>query len=208
MIKFCQFVDGTNRFVGKFVSWLCLLLILIVVVQVISRYVFQSSSIAVSELEWHLFAIIFLCSMGWTLEQEGHVRVDLLYGRYSYKVKAWVNIFGYCFMLIPLCFVLVWFGIDFTKGSMDYINPRPGDYYSADWFLEGSYFYKLFSTCETVLRDRIFFGELSSDPGGLEGRWLIKAVIPLSFILLSFQALSMLFKNIISLKTKKISDVP
>ncbi len=207
MFRFCQWIDGINRFIGKTVSWLCLLLVLIVVQQVISRYIFNSSSIAVSEFEWHLFGIIFLCSMAWTLEQEGHVRVDLLYGRFSEKVKAWVNIFGILFMLLPLCGILIWFGIDFTKGAMEYINPRSVDYYSADWFAKGSFFYERLSSVEGWLRETVFFGELSSDPGGLEGRWLIKAIMPFSFVLLSMQALSMLFKNILILRNKKTGNV-
>jgi TRAP-type mannitol/chloroaromatic compound transport system permease small subunit len=59
------------------------------------------------ELEWHLFAIIFLLSAGYTLSIDEHVRVDVFYSRFSEKKQAWINLFGSFFFLIPLCIILI-----------------------------------------------------------------------------------------------------
>jgi TRAP-type mannitol/chloroaromatic compound transport system permease small subunit len=203
VLKLCHCIDALNRFIGKLASFLCIALILLVVQQVISRYAFKSSSIAMTELEWHIFGVIFLFSMGWTLEKEGHVRVDIIYGMFSKKVKALVNIFGVLFFLMPICGLVIYFGIEFSMDAMEYPNPRPHDYYTVDLFSKESSLYKNFSSVEGYLRKNVLFGELSSDPGGLEGRWLIKACLPLAFILLGLQAISMLLKNILILFKKK-----
>ena len=69
------------------------------------------------ELEWHLFALIFLLSAAYTLKEDKHVRVDLFYDRFSARDKAWVNIIGTIFLLVPWCLVLLWVSFDYAYGS-------------------------------------------------------------------------------------------
>jgi TRAP-type mannitol/chloroaromatic compound transport system permease small subunit len=105
--KYIEWTEKINYKLGTAVSWLILVLILIISYDVIVRYLFQSSSVAMQELEWHLFAIIFLLSAGYTLKIDDHVRVDVFYSRFSEKKQAWINLFGTLFFLIPFCIILI-----------------------------------------------------------------------------------------------------
>ena len=74
-------IDRSNEAVGRVVSWITLLLVLVVFVDVVMRYLFKTSFVFTQELEWHLFAFIFLIGAGYTLLHDGHVRVDIIYQR-------------------------------------------------------------------------------------------------------------------------------
>ncbi|MBT8381382.1 MAG: TRAP transporter small permease subunit [Ignavibacteriaceae bacterium] len=105
--KYIEWSDKINNKLGSAASWLVVALILIITYDVIVRYLFQSSSVAMQELEWHLFAIIFLLSAGYTLKIDDHVRVDVFYSRFSEKKQAWINLLGTLFFLIPFCVILI-----------------------------------------------------------------------------------------------------
>lgn len=117
MKQIVGFIDRVNAFVGRGVSWLSLLLVLVIVLDVFLRYVFNWSSPASFELEWHLFALIFLLSAGWTLQQDSHVRVDVFYNRFSKKQKAWVNLIGSVFLLLPMSITIMAESIPFVVNS-------------------------------------------------------------------------------------------
>lgn len=125
---FVQFVNRLNQWTGKGVSWLTTLLVLVVCYDVFTRYLLKNSLVAVQELEWHLFAIIFLVGAAYTLRQDGHVRVDLFYARFSPRTKAWVNFFGSLIFLIPFCLVVIWSSKVFVSESyrIGEISPDPG----------------------------------------------------------------------------------
>ncbi len=73
------------------------------------RYVFQSGSIGIQELEWHLFSIIFLIGAAYTLKHDEHVRLDVLYRSkfINDKTRAWIDAFGAIFILLPFCILIV-----------------------------------------------------------------------------------------------------
>ena len=87
--------------VGKAVSWLTTLLIFLICTDVVFRYVFNFSKTWILDLEWHLFAAIFLLGAAYTLYEDKHVRVDVFYNNYPEKKKAWINIIGTVVLLIP-----------------------------------------------------------------------------------------------------------
>ena len=110
----------TQRILDRFsdiVGWIAGVLMLVMLVNVfydaIMRYFFRSGSIAMQEMEWHLFSVVFLLGMSYTLKEEGHVRVDILYDNFKPKLKAIVNIAGTFLFLIPLAVLIingsVWF---------------------------------------------------------------------------------------------------
>jgi len=99
-----SFIDWS----GRTVSWLTLFLVLITFVIVVLRYVFDSGSIALQEITTYLHATIFLVGMAYTLQQDAHVRVDIFYTRYSKQTKAWVNLFGALFLLLPFMLFISW----------------------------------------------------------------------------------------------------
>lgn len=109
MIK--NLLSNTEAFIdwsGRTVSWLSLFLVLVTFVVVVLRYIFDSGSIALQETTTYLHASIFLIGMAYTLQQDAHVRVDIFYARFSKEGKAWVNIFGSLFLLLPFMLFISW----------------------------------------------------------------------------------------------------
>jgi TRAP-type mannitol/chloroaromatic compound transport system permease small subunit len=110
------------------VSWVTALVVLVVFIDVVMRYVFRVSFVFTQELEWHLFAFIFLMGAGYTLLKDGHVRVDIFYQRMSLKKQAWVNLLGVIFLLLPGCYLVIATSIGFVQSSLAVVegSPDPG----------------------------------------------------------------------------------
>ena len=94
LLKLEKFFDRFSDLMGWIAGGLNLLMLLNVFYDSILRYFFSSGSIALQEMEWHLFSIVFLFGMAYTLKEDGHVRVDILYEKFSPRWKAIVNIGG------------------------------------------------------------------------------------------------------------------
>lgn len=118
-----------NRFsdvLGKFTAVLFILLLLNVFYDVIMRYMFNDVSIGMQELEWHLYATIFMLGIPYTLYKEGHVRVDIIYDNLNKRKRAWIDLLGTLFLLIPFTLLVAKYGIDFTLESYE-LGERSGD---------------------------------------------------------------------------------
>jgi len=113
---------------GKGVSWLSFFLVIIICLDVISRYVFNFSVAWVAELEWHIFGLLFLFGSGYALSQEKHVRVDLFYQHFTTNEKAQVNVTGTLLFLIPWSLTLGWFSWKYALTSflIKESSPDPG----------------------------------------------------------------------------------
>jgi TRAP-type mannitol/chloroaromatic compound transport system permease small subunit len=159
LIKLERFFDRFSNSMGWIAGFLNLVMLVNVFYDAIMRYFFKSGSIALQEMEWHIFSIVFLFGMAYTLKEDGHVRVDILYDQFSPRWKAVVNISGVLLFLIPLSILIA----------------------------EGSYWY---------VHEAYTSGEISGDPGGLTHRWLIKSVIPVSFVFLIVSAIGFVIHNI------------
>ena len=120
--------DSVINIVGKITSVLLLLMIFNVFFDVIMRYFFRNSSVGMQELEWHFFSIIILFGISVALKDEGHVRVDFLYEKYSVRKKALLNILGTFFFLIPLALLIATGSIHYVMDSysLDEISENPG----------------------------------------------------------------------------------
>ncbi|WP_373500386.1 TRAP transporter small permease subunit [Desulfococcus sp.] len=124
----CRWIDALNTRVGRGVSWVTFLVVMVVFVDVVMRYVFKTSFVFVQELEWHLFAFIFLLGAGNTLLKEGHVRVDIFYQRMSPRNQAWINLIGVIFFLIPGCCLIIITSFKFVHNAWSVMegSPDPG----------------------------------------------------------------------------------
>lgn len=112
-LKFSNAVDGLNRFVGKHVIWLILASTVISALNAIVRKAFNYSSNAYLEVQWYLFAATFLLCAGFTLLNGEHVKIDVLYGRWSKRAQTWIDVFGFTFFLLPFCSAIIWFSMPF-----------------------------------------------------------------------------------------------
>ena len=125
---YVRFADGLNEKIGFGVSWLTTVLVLVVCYDVFTRYLLKNSVVAVQELEWHLFAVIFLIGAGYTLKHGRHVRVDVFYGQFSTRTKAWVDLLGSLLFLIPFCLLAIWSSKQFVLNAFTIgeTSPDPG----------------------------------------------------------------------------------
>ena len=123
-------IDILNETIGRAASWLVLAMVLLICYDVTMRYSFHQGSVALQELEWHLFALIFLLGSAYTLKHNNHVRVDILYqSQYlSNKHRALINIFGILLFLIPFCVLLLITTWPFVENAYYYLegSPDPG----------------------------------------------------------------------------------
>ncbi|WP_421763526.1 TRAP transporter small permease subunit [Ekhidna sp.] len=132
-------IDNLNKTIGAIVSWLSLILVLVIVIDVILRYTVSITSAASFELEWHLFATIFLLGAAYTLQEDKHVRVDVFYHRFSDKSKAWVNLIGTILLLLPFCGIAFWESLSFVSTSFNLAetSPQPGGL-PARWLIKST----------------------------------------------------------------------
>ncbi len=134
MIKQCKLIitniDKLNEWVGRLASWFVLALVFLICYDVMMRYVFQQGSIALQELEWHLFALIFLLGSAYTLKHDGHVRVDILFkSRFvSERQRAFINLIGTVLLLMPFCILILVTAWPFVENAFYYNegSPDPG----------------------------------------------------------------------------------
>ncbi len=122
---YIRFIDNLNTKLGVISSWLTLVLVLITCYDVFTRYILNESMAALQELEWHLFAVIFLMAGAYTLIKDDHVRVDVFYSRFSEKKKAWINLLGTIFFLIPFCILVIYTSKDFVINSFRFKEMSP-----------------------------------------------------------------------------------
>ncbi|MBU2894604.1 TRAP transporter small permease subunit [Colwellia sp. D2M02] len=99
---------------GNFCSLLMVLMILNVFYDVVMRYFFNDVSIAMQELEWHLFAAMFMFGIAYTLKEDAHVRVDIFYDNMQARNKAFINIFGSLFLALPITLLILYYSWDYT----------------------------------------------------------------------------------------------
>jgi TRAP-type mannitol/chloroaromatic compound transport system permease small subunit len=122
------FFRRASRLLGRVLAIDFLLMTLNVFNDVVMRYFFHNSSVAMQEHEWHLFAIVILFGVSVALMEEGHVRVDFLYDRFSVRRKAVINIIGTIFFLMPLACLILFGSFDFVMDSykIHEISENPG----------------------------------------------------------------------------------
>lgn len=114
MLTVSRFLNRLLDALGTFCALIFLLMIINVFYDVVMRYFFNDVSIAMQELEWHLFAAMFMFGIAYTLKEDGHVRVDILYANFSPKLKAIVNLIGMLLFAMPITLFLVYFGYEYT----------------------------------------------------------------------------------------------
>jgi len=99
-------IDALNERVGRIVLWLVLAMALLSSMNAIARYLFNRSSNAWLEMQWYMFAAIFLLCAGYTLLHNEHIRIDVVSSRLSRRTQIWIDIFGTLFFLLPMALLI------------------------------------------------------------------------------------------------------
>jgi len=114
-------LDEGLAWLSKICGWIaCVAMILMaanVFYDVVARYAFNNVSIAMQEMEWHLYSVVFLLGIPYALRTDGHVRVDVFYTNWSDKSKAWVNLIGAIIFVIPFAYLIGIYGYTFAVDS-------------------------------------------------------------------------------------------
>ena len=148
-------VDQHIRRLGEYLSLTWLLLLVVIVINVVMRYLFSQGRIEFEEIQWHLYAAGFLFGLSYAYVSDSHIRVDVVRERLSPQTQVWVELYGIIGLLVPFIVLVLVASIPLVVYS----------YQQA---------------------------EVSQAPGGLGYRWLIKACLPLSFLVLLAAVLSRL----------------
>ena len=114
-----RLLDGFSEWTGRLIAWLTLLMVVVTFVVVVMRYVFEQGNIALQESVIYLHSFVFLLGAAYTLKHDGHVRVDIIYRPMSEKGKAWINLAGTLFLLLPVCVFLFWISWEYVATSWE-----------------------------------------------------------------------------------------
>ncbi len=116
--RFSRTVDRALVRMGAAISWLWLALMAVIVVNVAMKNLLGDGRIEFEEIQWHIYSALFMLGLSVTLATDDHVRVDLFYERFGLRTKAWVDLLGIVFLLMPFLVMLVWYGIPFVEDSI------------------------------------------------------------------------------------------
>lgn len=120
-------INNVNEWIGRLTAWCIIFMVFTIVYNVVTVIGFRISSIAMQELQWHFFALIFLLGAAYTLKHDGHVRIDIFYHnpRISDTYRAWVNLFGHLFLLLPFCALIIYASFPFVDMSYKFHESSP-----------------------------------------------------------------------------------
>mgnify|MGYP003148740796 CR=1 FL=1 len=155
--KFSFFVEKSIRKTIEIASLGWVLLMLLIVINVALRYIFNRGILALEEMQWHIYSAGFMFAIAYAVVTDNHVRVDVLHEKFSTKTQCCIELLGILGFLIPFS-------------------------------------YLLFSDSISFVHNSFLVGEISDAPGGLHYRWLLKAVIPISSLVLILASVSRLLK--------------
>ena len=158
MNKIIKTLDKLMDLIGGIAAIAMILMLLNVFYDVLMRYFFKNSSIGMQEMEWHLFAVVFLFGMAYALKEDGHVRVDMFYERMSPKRQALINMIGAFIFIVPFALIIINSSYAFALDAYELgeISGDPGGL-TDRWIVKGaiatSFVFLLISTISFVLKN-------------------------------------------------------
>jgi TRAP-type mannitol/chloroaromatic compound transport system permease small subunit len=111
-------IDTLNEKIAGVVGWALLAAVIICTVNALIRYTFNASSNAWLEIQWYLFAAMFMLASSHTLKRDEHVRIDVIAGRFSKRTQVWIDLFGFLLFLMPISLLIVYYGLPFALLSI------------------------------------------------------------------------------------------
>ncbi len=117
LLAVARTIDRINEFIGKWVSWCILAAVLVSAGNAVIRKTLNMSSNAWLELQWYLFGAAFLLSAAYTLKQNEHIRIDIVYGMFSRRKQHWIDLFGHVFFLMPFVVLMIVYFVPYVSLS-------------------------------------------------------------------------------------------
>tara|TARA_B110000438_G_scaffold202694_1_gene194303 strand:- start:271 stop:792 length:522 start_codon:yes stop_codon:yes gene_type:complete len=110
-------IDTTNQITGKAIAWLTLVMVVVTCAVVTARYLFNFGSIGLQESVMYMHGAVFMLGIAFTLKEQGHVRVDVLYEKFPPRVKVCIDIAGHLLFLIPFSIFILWTSLEYVSFS-------------------------------------------------------------------------------------------
>ncbi|MEM7469495.1 MAG: TRAP transporter small permease subunit, partial [Pseudomonadota bacterium] len=107
-------IDEAIRKFSYLLSWIWLLLVAIIVLNVILRYAFGEGRVEFEEIQWHLYSIGFLFGLSYAYVDDAHIRVDVVHSKLDIRTQAWLELYGTLFLLLPFIALILVFGVPFV----------------------------------------------------------------------------------------------
>jgi TRAP-type mannitol/chloroaromatic compound transport system permease small subunit len=117
LLALARGIDRLNEFIGKWVGWLILVSILVSAGNAVIRKALNTSSNAWLELQWYLYGAAFLLAAAYTLKQNEHIRIDIVYGMFSRRVQHWIDLLGHVFFLMPFVLLMLYYFVPYVLRS-------------------------------------------------------------------------------------------
>jgi TRAP-type mannitol/chloroaromatic compound transport system permease small subunit len=119
LLSLSRLIDTINEKIGLGVSWALLLSVLICTGNAIIRYSLNTSSNAWLEIQWYLFAAIFLLATSYTLRRNEHVRIDVIAGHLSKRTQVWIDLLGFLVFLLPMSIIILYYAVPYALLSIE-----------------------------------------------------------------------------------------
>ncbi|MEL7109015.1 MAG: TRAP transporter small permease subunit [Pseudomonadota bacterium] len=127
MIAIANFLERICTYAARFAGILLVILMLTIVYDIVGRQFFNTGSVALQELQWHLHGAIALLGFGYAYTRDAHVRIDILHENFPHRLKLKLEFLGIVFLLTPFFLVLLWTGFDFAHRSFVRGEVSPSD---------------------------------------------------------------------------------
>ncbi|MBB5049075.1 TRAP-type mannitol/chloroaromatic compound transport system permease small subunit [Rhodopseudomonas rhenobacensis] len=111
-------IDAFNTLIGRWVSWLIVVAVIISATNAIIRKIFDVSSNSFLELQWVLFSVVFLLCSPWTLLNNEHIRIDIINHSLPLKLRGWIDMIGHVLFLLPFTLILLYMSVPFFLTSL------------------------------------------------------------------------------------------
>lgn len=216
LIGISRLIDGFTAFIGKFVSWLILVAVLVSSVNAVVRKVLNESSNGWLELQWYLFGATFFLASAWTLARREHIRIDIVSNLFPARVRQIVDLLGHLFFLMPLCLLTLYLSWPFfgssVVGTEAWVKLHGfSDQFHAVWASiaggTADYGHRLAAMWANLMAGKPLATGLIDQPGKAFGWdyspsagglpiWPAKGVIVAGFLLLTLQGVSEILKQI------------
>jgi TRAP-type mannitol/chloroaromatic compound transport system permease small subunit len=121
-------ISGTFKSIASVLSWIWIVLLGVIVLNVTMRYLFGEGRIEFEEIQWHLYAVGFLIGLATCMSSDDHIRVSVFHDRMTLSMQAWIELYGLLLMFFPFIFMVLWFSVPFIQYSFEIseISDAPG----------------------------------------------------------------------------------
>jgi TRAP-type mannitol/chloroaromatic compound transport system permease small subunit len=119
LLALARMIDALNERIGKIVTWLVLVAVVISAANAVVRKAFDMSSNAFLEVQWYLFSAVFLLCSAWTLLRNEHIRIDVVAGRLAKRTQTWIDVFGTLFFLLPMTLLILYESVPWAWRALE-----------------------------------------------------------------------------------------